>query len=87
MSGTSNLRCSQASSNNHQALKRGGDGVEYIAWEGFVSPSKELLTVGGFRATGLWIKVSLVISFMRYPSLIILRLSGFYYVDDGTARS
>ncbi|KAG8945482.1 hypothetical protein FRC04_000767 [Tulasnella sp. 424] len=32
------------------------DGVHYIAWEGYVLPSKDVLTVGGFRTSGLWVK-------------------------------
>ncbi|KAG8984356.1 hypothetical protein FRB90_005365, partial [Tulasnella sp. 427] len=32
------------------------DGVHYIAWEGYVLPSKDVLSVGGFRTSGLWVK-------------------------------
>ncbi|KAG9022996.1 hypothetical protein FRB95_013869 [Tulasnella sp. JGI-2019a] len=32
------------------------EGLDYIAWEGHVLPKSDTLTVGGFRATNLWVK-------------------------------
>ncbi|KAG8852944.1 hypothetical protein FRB96_008463 [Tulasnella sp. 330] len=37
-----------------QRLSR--EGLDYIAWEGHVLPNSKILTVGGFRATNLWVK-------------------------------
>jgi len=32
------------------------EGLDYIAWEGYVLPNKDIIGVGGFRAAGLWVK-------------------------------
>ncbi|KAG8907260.1 hypothetical protein FRB99_004954 [Tulasnella sp. 403] len=34
----------------------GADGIDCIAWEGYVLPCREAITVGGFRTSGLWVK-------------------------------
>jgi hypothetical protein len=35
-----------------------GDGPNWAAWEGVLTPDRSILTCGSFKAGGLWVRVS-----------------------------